>query len=86
VGNDGGGAEEQLRALARGSRELMASVRSSGRCQGVQRGTGAAVHGGSMTAARRRSGSEWAEQENGLFTGGAPFIAGEGGGTRAAWR
>jgi hypothetical protein len=29
-----------------------------------------AVHGGSMTAARRHSGSEWAEEGKGLFTGG----------------
>jgi hypothetical protein len=39
--------EEQLRVPAR---ELTASVRSPRRCQVVQRGTGAAVHSGSMTA------------------------------------
>jgi hypothetical protein len=48
---DGGRAEEQPTVPARGSRELTASVRSSGWCQGVWRGTGAAVHGGSMRTA-----------------------------------
>jgi hypothetical protein len=42
--------EEQLRVPARGSREFTASVRRLGRCQGVWRGTGVVVHGGSMTA------------------------------------
>jgi hypothetical protein len=42
--------EEQPRVPARGLREFKASVWSSGRCRGVQRWTGAAVHGGSMTA------------------------------------
>jgi hypothetical protein len=42
--------EEQPRVPARGSREFTASVRRLGRCQGVWRGTGVAVHGGSMTA------------------------------------
>jgi hypothetical protein len=55
--------------LTRGSRELTASVRSSWRCRGVQRGTGAAVHGGSAMAARWRSGGEGVEEEKGLFTG-----------------
>jgi hypothetical protein len=62
AGSDGGGAEEQLRASARGSRELPASVRSSGWCQ--------EVHGGSMMVAQRCSGGEGAEEEKGLFTGG----------------
>jgi hypothetical protein len=39
--------EEQSRVSTRGAREFTASVRSSGRCRGVQRGTRAAVHGGS---------------------------------------
>jgi hypothetical protein len=51
VESDSGGAEEQLRAPARGSRDLLASVRSSGRCQEVQWGIGVAVHGGSTTVA-----------------------------------
>jgi hypothetical protein len=42
--------EEQPRVPARGSREFTVSVRSSGRCQGVWRRTGAAVHGGSSMA------------------------------------
>jgi hypothetical protein len=33
-----------------------------------------AVHGGSMTAARRHSGSEWAEEGKGLFTGGGGVL------------
>jgi hypothetical protein len=69
AGSDSGGADEQLRAPARGLRELSASVRRAGRCRGVWRGTRVAVHGGSMTAARRHSGSEWAEEGKGLFTG-----------------
>jgi hypothetical protein len=81
--------EEQPRGPARGSREFMASVWSSGRCQGVQRGTGAVVHSGSMMAStavqwqrrglRRKKGSlHWGEGD------GAPFIAGGGGWQR--WR
>jgi hypothetical protein len=54
---DGGRAEEQPTVPARGSRELTASVRSSGWCRGV-----------------------W---KKGCSQGGAPFIAGGGGGTRA---
>jgi hypothetical protein len=42
--------QEQPRVPARGSREFTASVRSSGQCRGVQRGTRLAVHGGSMLA------------------------------------
>jgi hypothetical protein len=51
AGSDGGGAEEQWRASVRGSWELTVSVWSSGQCQGVQRGTGAAVCIGKMMAA-----------------------------------
>jgi hypothetical protein len=40
--------EEQPRVPIRGSREFTALVWSSGRCWGVQRGTGVAVCGGSM--------------------------------------
>jgi hypothetical protein len=74
AGSNGGGAEEQLRASARGSRELPASVRSSGWCQEVRRWTGAAVHGGSMMVAQRCSGGEGAEEEKGLFTGGGVLL------------
>jgi hypothetical protein len=42
--------EEQPRVPTRGSREFTASVRSSGRCRGVQRGTRVAVRSGSMIA------------------------------------
>jgi hypothetical protein len=51
VGSDGGGAEEQPRAPARRSRELPASVWSSGQCRQVRRGTGAAFRGSSTMAA-----------------------------------
>jgi hypothetical protein len=72
--------EEQPRVPARGSSEFTASVRSSGQCRGVWRGTGAAVRGGStmasMTAQWRRRGRR---RKKGHSTGGAPFIAGGGG-------
>jgi hypothetical protein len=42
--------EEQPRVPARGSREFMKLVRSSGRSQGVRRGTEKVVHGVSTTA------------------------------------
>jgi hypothetical protein len=32
------------------------------------------VCGGSLTAARRRSGGEWAEEEKELFTGGVLLL------------
>jgi hypothetical protein len=41
---------EQPRAPVRGSWELLVSVQSSGQCQEVQKGPGAAVHGGSTMA------------------------------------
>jgi hypothetical protein len=67
----GGGAEEQPRASPRGSRELPASVQSSGRCQGVRRGTGVTFHGSMMAQWWRRG-----EGGKGLLTGrGAPFAA-----------
>jgi hypothetical protein len=59
VGSDNGGAEEQPRAPARGSREHPASVRSLGRCREVQRGGGAVVCGGSMTAS---TAAQWQQQ------------------------
>jgi hypothetical protein len=37
-GFHGGGAKEQPRASAKGSRELTTSMRSSGRCQGSSEG------------------------------------------------
>jgi hypothetical protein len=61
-------------APARRSRELSASVWSSEWCRGVQRGTGAAVHGGSMTAARYHSGSKGVEEEKGYSQGGVLLL------------
>jgi hypothetical protein len=65
VGSDGGGAEEQPRVPARESRELPASVQSSGWCREVQRGVGAVVRSGSTMAARWSSGGKGAEEEKG---------------------
>jgi hypothetical protein len=62
VGSDGGGTKEQPRAPARGLRELLASVRSSGRCWEV-RGTDVAVRGGSMTASMATQWWQQAEEE-----------------------
>jgi hypothetical protein len=45
-----------------------------------------ALHGGSTTAAWRRSGGGGWRKEKGSFTGRAPFIAGRGGGRRATQR
>jgi hypothetical protein len=73
-GSDDGGVEEQPRASARRSRELPVSVRSSGRCRGVWRGTGVVFHGGSMMAARGHSGGEGAEEEKGCSRGGVFFL------------
>jgi hypothetical protein len=66
--------EEQPRGPARGSREFTASVWSSGRCQGVQRGTGAVVHSGSMTASTT---VQW--QRRGLRRKKGSLHRGEGG-------
>jgi hypothetical protein len=80
VGSDNGGAEEQPRAPARGSREHPASVRSLGRCREVQRGgRGSGLwwlndgkHGSAVAATDDEGGK-------GGSTGGAPFIAAGGG-------
>jgi hypothetical protein len=50
IGRRGAMVVEQPRAPTRGSRELTASVRSLGRCQGVWRGTETAIHGDSTMA------------------------------------
>jgi hypothetical protein len=73
--------EEQLRVPVRGLRELTASVQSPRRCQVVRRGTGAAVHTGSMMASPMALKS--AEEEKGsLHMGrGGPFIVG-----RRSWQ
>jgi hypothetical protein len=81
--SDGGGAEEQPRALARSSRELPASVWTSGWCREVWRGTGAAVHDGSTMASMAAIGGGGGK---GCSTGtGAPFITVGGGWQMAAW-
>jgi hypothetical protein len=63
------------------------SVWSSGRCREVRRGTGVAVHGGSVTTSTVAQWRQQAEEEErGCSTrgGGAPFIATGGGWQMAA--
>jgi hypothetical protein len=74
VRSSSGGAEEQPKVPTRKSRELPASVQSSGRCWEVRRGTWVVFRGGSMTAAQRCSGGEVVEEEGkGLLMGGCSF-------------
>jgi hypothetical protein len=61
-------------ASACGPQRFRAPVRSSGWCQGVQRGTGVAFCGGSMKAARWRSGGEGVEEEKGSSRGGVLLL------------
>jgi hypothetical protein len=80
AGSNGGGAEEQPRALARGSRELTTSVRSSGRCRGLQRGRGSGswwLNDSNTTVQWRRWGGGGKMVGHG--GGGSSFIAGGGG-------
>jgi hypothetical protein len=69
AGSDGGGAEEQPRAPARGSRELPVSVRSSGWCWEVRRGTRAVVCGSSMMASMTALWRQQAEEEERVAPG-----------------
>jgi hypothetical protein len=84
-GNNGGGGVRGRWSTARGAGRWYTAVRCSWRQRGAQRGTMGGttwwLNGGE---ARRRSGGDGREEER-LFTGGwAPFIAGRGGGRRAA--
>jgi hypothetical protein len=66
--------EEQLRVPVRGLRELTASVQSPRRCQVVRRGTGAAVHTGSMMASPMAlKGAE--EEKGSLHMGRGSFYS-----------
>jgi hypothetical protein len=86
-GNDDGGGVRGRWSMAHGAGRWNTAVRCSWRRQGAQRGTGGDatrwLDGGGT---RQHSGGDGREEERLFTVGRAPFIAGRGGGRRAARR